>query len=114
MVQSAGFREVNPALAIYRLHLVNADIIRPRIKRSTAAQIESRMMPVAGENAVLDGAPVEGKAHMRTAVIDSENAALRAEQHNHVSAEVDYLASTFSHFIQRHGADPTGGISANR
>src|ERR1700693_5733270 len=62
-------------------------VIRPEIKSATARKIEPRVMPVAGQNAVLDASAVERKTHVRTAVIqsidpilifDDENGAMRS------------------------------------
>jgi predicted ArsR family transcriptional regulator len=61
---------------------------------------------MAGENTIVEGAAIERETHVRTAVIDSENAALRDEQRNHVPVEADYPASAFGNFAERGGADP--------
>src|SRR5208283_2942660 len=62
-------------------------IVRPKIEGAAARKIKSRVVPVAGQNAVLDASAVEWKAHMRTAVVqgedstpvfDDQNGAMRA------------------------------------
>jgi hypothetical protein len=44
-------------------------IIRPKIKRPTAGHVEARMVPVAGENTVLNGAAMQRETKMRATVV---------------------------------------------
>jgi hypothetical protein len=48
---------------------------RPEIEGRAAPQIETGMMPMAGEDPVFDAAAMEGKAHMRTPVIERDHVA---------------------------------------
>jgi hypothetical protein len=50
-----------------------ADIIGPLVKRSPALQVEAGVVPVAGQDSVFYGSTIQGKAHMRAAVVYSIN-----------------------------------------
>ena len=63
-------------LAVLDPHLGGGHIVGPQVEGAAARQVEARVMPGAGENAVPDAALVQGKAEMRAAVVQSERAAL--------------------------------------
>ena len=67
-------RRLDPDLAVTHLNRAGRDIIGPEIEGAAARQIEARVMPMAGEDAVLDAAAIERKAHMRAAVVEREDA----------------------------------------
>ena len=48
-------------------------IVRPKIEGAAARKIKSRVVPVAGQNAVLDASAVEWEAHMRTTVVEGKD-----------------------------------------
>src|ERR1700751_3286066 len=48
-------------------------VICPQIECAAARQFEPRMMPVAGQDAVLDAAPIERETHMRAAIVERED-----------------------------------------
>jgi hypothetical protein len=60
----------DPDLSIAHLDRTGRDIVSPEIEGAAARQIEARMMPMTSEDAVLDAAAIERKAHMRAAVVD--------------------------------------------
>jgi hypothetical protein len=43
--------------------------LRPEIEGAATRKIEPRMMPVAGQNAILHAATIEWKSHVRTPVV---------------------------------------------
>jgi hypothetical protein len=49
-------------------------VVGPQIEGAAAGEIEARVVPVAGEDPVLDAAAFERKAHVRTAIIEREHA----------------------------------------
>ena len=51
-------------------------IVRPEIEGAAARKIEPRMMPVAGQNAILHAATIEWKAHVRTPVVQGVHSIL--------------------------------------
>jgi hypothetical protein len=48
-------------------------IVCPKVKGAAARQFEPRMMPVAGQDAVIDAATLQRETHMRTAVVERED-----------------------------------------
>ena len=67
-------RRLDPDLAVTHLDRTGRDIVGPEIEGAAARQIEARVMPMTGEDAVLDAAAIERKAHMRAAVVEREDA----------------------------------------
>src|SRR5215207_3928440 len=68
-------RGLDPDLAVVtHLDRTGRDIVGPKIEGAAARQVEARVMPMAGQDAVLDAAAIERKAHMRAAVVKGENA----------------------------------------
>ena len=59
-----------------QFHRGGRDVIGPEIERPAARQVEAGMMPVAGQNAVLDRTAVKREAEMRAAVIERVDASL--------------------------------------
>src|SRR5262245_62367073 len=57
-----------------QLDRTGRDIVGPQIEGAAALEIEARVMPMTGEDAVLDGAAIKRKAHMRAAVVEREDA----------------------------------------
>ena len=67
-------RRLDPDLSITHLDRTGRDIVGPEIEGAAAREIEARVMPMASEDAVLDAAAIERKAHMRAAVVEREDA----------------------------------------
>ena len=49
-------------------------VVCPQIEGAAARQLEARMMPMAGQDAVLDAAAIERETHMRAAIVEREHA----------------------------------------
>ena len=75
---------IHPDVAILNLHRKAAHIIGPQVERATTRQVEAGMMPVAGQDAIVDSAFVQGETHMWTAVINSVNLAIVLEKRHHI------------------------------
>ena len=60
---------VHPDLSVNHAHREAADIIGEGVEGAAAGEVEPRVVPVAGEDAVADAAPVQRKPHVGTAVI---------------------------------------------
>ena len=67
-------RRLDPDLSITHLDRTGRNIVGPEIEGAAARQIEARVMPMTSEDAVLDAAAIERKPHMRTAVVEREDA----------------------------------------
>jgi hypothetical protein len=77
----------DPDLSIAHLDRTGRDIVSPEIEGAAARQIEARMMPMTSEDAVLDAAAIERKAHMRAAVVERKDAsAVINDQHRGMAA----------------------------
>jgi hypothetical protein len=50
------------------------DVVRPQVEGAAAFEIEAGVVPVAGQNPVLDAAAFEREAHVRTAIVEGEDA----------------------------------------
>ena len=61
---------VDEDLAVPDLDRIGGHVVGEQVEGAAAGQVEAGVMPVAGEDAVLDGAAVKRKAHVRAAVID--------------------------------------------
>jgi len=94
-------------------------VIRPEIKGTAARKIEPRVVPVAGQNAVLDAATVERKTHMRTAVVqgkdstlvfDNQNGSMRAAK-NEPPFALELLDRACAFEFGAHGHAPPAGRS---
>src|SRR5215831_3128708 len=63
-------RDLHPDVAI--AHLDGAD--RPRVKGAAAFEIEAGMMPMTGQDAVIDAAAIEREAHVWATIVEGKDA----------------------------------------
>src|SRR5690606_11374483 len=73
--------------------------ICPLVKCAAAFQIEAGMVPVAGQNAVVHGAPLEREAHVRATVIYSVNLVIMGKERQRMAVEMHDLTSGCLHVI---------------
>ena len=52
---------------------IPGNVISPEMKRAAAGQVEPRVVPIAGEDAVFHTPAMQRKAHVRTAVFHGED-----------------------------------------
>jgi hypothetical protein len=62
-------RGLHPHFAVADLDRAGRHVVGPRVERAAACEIEPRVVPVAGQDTVLDAAALERKTHMRTAIV---------------------------------------------
>src|SRR5262245_27517043 len=48
-------------------------VVCPQIEGAATREIEAGVVPVTGQGAVLDAAAIQGKAHMRAAIVERED-----------------------------------------
>ena len=65
-----GFTQISP---LAHLDGTGRHVVGPQIEGAAARQIEAGVMPMAGQDAVLDAAAVERKTHMRAAIVERED-----------------------------------------
>src|ERR1700722_15859116 len=115
-VRIAARIEIDPDVAVFDLDRERAHVVRPRIECAPAMQVEARVMPVAGEDAILDGAAIKRKAHVRASIVDGEDSFRRVEQRDYMAVEVDGDAASFRQGSDRCGANESavGGFDRLR
>ena len=99
LIPRRGLR-VNPDYAVGYAYRIAADVVGEGIEGAAAGQIEPCVMPVAGEDAILDASPVQGKAHVRAPVVHREQLAVVVEHHDSVTAAGDHRATAGFDFIR--------------
>src|SRR5580704_184795 len=63
-------------------------VVRPKVKGAAARQFNACMMPMAGQDAVLDAATLQRETHMRTAVVEREDAPIFVHEQDRAVAAV--------------------------
>src|SRR3984893_18600197 len=65
-------------------------VVGPQIECAAACQFEARMMPVAGQDAVLNAAPIERETHVRAAIVEREDVPNLMQEKDRAMAAVHY------------------------
>ena len=68
-------RRLHPHVRVTHLDGTGRHVVGPQIEGAAAREIEACVMPVAGQNAIVDASAVERKAHVRTTIVKSEDTA---------------------------------------
>ena len=95
-------------VAVLDRHVEGAGVVGEEVERATRGEVETRVMPVAGDEPVLDRAPVEGEAHVRAAVVDRPRPAVVPEHHDGDRAQLRAQPAGVPQLRQRSGPDPHG------
>jgi hypothetical protein len=66
----------HPDFAVTHLGGAGRHVVCPQIEGTATREIEAGVVPVAGQGAVLDTAAIQGKAHMRAAIVEREDTTL--------------------------------------
>ena len=104
LVPGRGLR-VDPHLAVHHGHRKAAHVVGEGIEGAAAGEVEAGMVPVAGEDAVPDAAPVQGKAHVGTPVVHRVGLAFVMEHRDGVSPAGDNGAAPLLDLLQGSGPD---------
>ncbi len=83
----------HPHLAADDAHGAQRHVVGPEIEGRAATQIETGMVPVAGEDAVLDAAAMERKAHVRAAVVERDHAVAVGHDEHRTAGRADHHAA---------------------
>src|SRR5439155_10015152 len=81
----------------------------PLVERPSRGEVEAGVVPVAGENPVLERPAVERKAHVRAAVVDGEDGAVVGEQGKCAAVDVGDEAAETRDVVERGRANEGGG-----
>ena len=82
-------RHIDPHFFAAHVHGEGTHVIGPLVKGATAGDIEAGIMPVTGEDAAIDRAFVERKAHVWAAIIDRVSALVVIEERNGVAFDLN-------------------------
>src|SRR5262249_20164799 len=63
----------HPDFTIAQFDREDRYVIRPQIEGAAAFEIEAGVVPMAGQDAILDAAPLEREAHVRATIVEGEN-----------------------------------------
>ena len=90
---------VHPDYAVGYTYRIAADVVGEGIESPATGEIEPGVMPVAGEDAVLDTSPVQGETHVGTTVVDREQLAVVVKHRDGVTAAGDHRATARLDFL---------------
>ena len=65
---------LHPDFAIAQFDRELRYIVCPKVKGAATFEIEAGVVPMTGQDAVLDAAPLEREAHVRATIVESEDA----------------------------------------
>jgi hypothetical protein len=88
-------RRVDPDLIPLHADRKTPDIIGPGVESPAAREIETGMVPVAGQYPVLEGPSVQREAHVRASVIKSVERALMQEEGDGMSFHLEDHTALF-------------------
>ena len=93
------WRRVDPYDSFGDSDIEGCHIISERIKCASAAKIEPRVVPVAGQDAVPYSTPVQRKAHVGTPIVYSKRTFFVRENGNCMTTSRYYDATTGLEFL---------------
>jgi hypothetical protein len=96
-------REIHPYLTVSNLDREYACLVGKLVEGSTALKVEAGMMPVAGEDAVLQSAPMQGESHVGTAIVQGVHPTVMEEERERVAGDTDRGATSGTHIVQLGG-----------
>ncbi len=100
-----SLRHVHPHFFVAHLDWIDTYIVRPRIKCAPAGKVETRVVPVAGKDALFDRSAVQRKPHVGAAVVDGVHVAVVEEQRNRLPLDMNNLAASALHLIKAGSTD---------
>jgi hypothetical protein len=66
-------RGLHPDLAIAHLDRADRHVVRPQVEGAAAFEIEAGVVPMTGQDAVLDAAALEREAHVRATIVEGKD-----------------------------------------
>ena len=67
-------RGLHPDFAIAQFDREDRYVVRPKIKGAAAFEIEAGVVPMTGQDAILDAAALKREAHVRATIVEGEDA----------------------------------------
>ncbi len=82
-------RKVHPNFPIADLHREDGHVVGPLVERSATGQVETGMVPMAGQNALFDGSTVQREAHVWAPVVHGIDMFATGKQRQRVFFDMD-------------------------
>jgi hypothetical protein len=86
------FRDVHQDNFCVDPHRECAEVVGPLVEGAPAGQVETRVMPMAGEDAVLYAAAIEREPHVGASIVHREDSAPGVEERDNVAFQSDDAA----------------------
>src|SRR5213078_90896 len=81
-------RGLHPDATIAQLDRADRHVVRPEVEGAAAFEIEASVVPVTGQDAVLDAAALEREAHVRAPIVEGEDAPAVVDDEDRTMAAV--------------------------
>src|SRR5262245_22025822 len=81
-------RGFHPNVAIAYLDRANRYVVCPQVERAAAFEIEARVVPMTGQDSVLEAAAFEREAHVWATIVESEDAPTVVDDEDRTMATV--------------------------
>src|SRR5262245_42321063 len=81
-------RGFHPNVAIAYLDRANRYVVCPQVERAAAFEIEAGVVPMTGQDSVLEAAAFEWKAHVWATIVESEDAPMVVDDKDRTMATV--------------------------
>ena len=94
---------VHPHLPILHRDREAANVVGERVERAPTGEIEPRIVPVAGQDAVLHAAPVQRESHVRATVVHGVHLAVVVDHRDGMPAAGDHPAPAGLQFLNAAG-----------
>ena len=104
----------DPQPAVPFFHREHGHVVGPGIEGAAARQFETGMMPMARQDAVVHGAPMERKAQVGAAVVHREDTSIMAQDQDRAARSLDDQMSIFLEFVDGAGVDLVAGLVIHR
>ena len=96
---------LDPYFAVMQLDREGRHVVGPQIEGAAAREVEPRVVPMTGEDAVGDRAAVQRKAQMRAAIVHGEHAALVVDDEDRAASAANHHPPLRLQLLDRPGAD---------
>src|SRR2546421_176730 len=93
--------QVDPDRAVAHLDRVDTHVVGEGIEGAAAAQVEARVVPVTGQDAVAAAATAQREAHVRAAVVDGVHGVFVVEERDTVAATGHDDHALPAHVVER-------------
>ena len=93
---SMAERGPHPDGAVPYLDRANRNVVRPQVERAAAFKIKASVVPMTGQDTVLDAAAFERKTHVRTTIVERSSFAQSARPSQRRDSCADVLCAAMT------------------